>query len=80
MSTNKFQGIDFNCIQFRMAWKVEVFTNGLCEVRFGNIAEMLYKSFLQLSLGLAYIEELAMCALEAVNKVTAMASEVLATF
>ncbi len=78
MSFNKFKNIDFNSIEFWMVPAVEVLTNWLSEVRFGNITEMFNHAFFEFTLGLAHIQHIAVSAFQAVYQITAAACEIFA--
>ena len=59
---------------------VEMSPNWLGEVRFGNVAKMLYHSLFEFPFSLTNIQNIAVGTSNAVDKVAAVASDIFATF
>ena len=75
MPFDKFKDINFNCIKLGVAWCVEMLTQWLRSIRFGNVTEVFTKAFFQFSLGLTHVEFVAMCASQTVDEIAAVAGE-----
>ena len=55
---------------------VEMYSQRLTEVRFGDVTKMLNHTLFEFSLGLAHIKKVTVGASDAVNKVTAVTSNI----